>query len=110
MRLTDSTMIRPICGGSRLAVTEPATAGRTAPAVILSAESNNVFPCGWLYEIATEDGPGVAACDALAVGFDNGFMCVNGHEHRNDVEYYTEEEMVGTLRAGFALAANARLM
>lgn len=105
MRLTDSTEIRSICGGSRVAI----FAG-TAPAVILPANHNDVFVCGWAYEIATEDGPGVAECQAVAVGFDNGFLGECGHSHFTDAEYFEAEEVLANARQGFLPPANARYM
>lgn len=105
MRLSDSTQVRVICGGSALAVYDPGK-----PATVFNASADNVFPCGWLYPIVTEDGPGAAECEAPAVGLDNGFVCAHGHSHRSDVEYYEQDEIDHVRRAGHMPAMNARLM
>lgn len=109
MRLTDSTEVRPICGGKLLAVYEP---GKPALLIDVVKHSANVHTCGWEVgpRIIEGDVCGVIFCDALAVGFENGFICTNGHEHHNDAEYFTEEEMRGAINAGHSLPANARLV
>lgn len=116
MRLTDSTVVRQL-GNGRVVVTE----GK-APAVFVPAE--DVFMCGWerpftSAELAERSAHGwypdfpsdlVTICEAKAVGFDNGFACCAGHEHRSDAEYFTEDEAEACLRASGMLPANARLM
>lgn len=106
MRLTDDTVVRQLANGF-LAVSEG-----SKPATLLRPNAESVFTCGWevgplIYE---GDVCGVVYCEANAVGFDNGFACAAGHDHRNDVEYYDEEEMRGAVAAGHALAPNARMI
>lgn len=117
MRLTDSTIVRQL-GNGRIVVTEG-----TAPAVFVSA--TEVFECGDFYEgypafTMSPDYEGdwypdspsdlIQSCTAMRVGFENGSACVAGHVHFTDAEYYTEEEMRGTVNAGYALAPNARMI
>lgn len=106
MRLTDNTVVRQL-GNGFVAVSEG-----SAPATLLRPTADNVFECGWEIgpRIMEGDVCGVIFCYALAVGFDNGFACTAGHDHRNDCEYYTEEEAQGTIDAGYMLASNARII
>ena len=46
-------------------------------------EVTDVFPCGWLVEASSEDGPIVVPCTAVAFGTDRGFTCLYGHGHVN---------------------------
>lgn len=107
MRLTDSTQLHLLANGRFIAISEG-----TAPAKLVSTSDRDVFSCGWLYEGGyTEDGEVfVRSCEALAVGFDNGFVCLHGHDHRNDAEYFTAEEAHGALSGGYGLPYNARII
>lgn len=99
MRLTDSTEIRRLANGRVVIVN-----GTTPVTFVPTAE---VFKCGWWMESSNE---GTVECSAQAVGFDNGFMCTEGHNHHNDAEYYTEDEAEAILRNHGMLAPNARLV
>lgn len=109
MFLTDSTEARQIAGGKAVAVYEPGK-----PALIIQSVTHaaNLFTCGWELGPVYYEGDvvGVDFCTAPAVCFENGFCCTNGHHHRNDAEYYTAEELQGTINAGYALGRNARLV
>lgn len=129
MRLTDSTQVRLIAGGSAVAVFEP---GKPALIIKAKAHAANLFPCGWQYAARIQEicpvhcgcegqhgeiwaeaqasGGYVVTCQAVAVGFENGFICTAGHEHRNDAEYYEEEEVAARRQVGDRIAPNARLM
>lgn len=104
MRLTDSTDIKLLDNGF-LAVFEG-----TGVATLVRPNADNRFECSWLVEDYFEGERYINECGAPAVGFDNGFMCVNGHSHRHDVEYYEADEAAAYVKAGHALAPNARLM
>lgn len=113
MRLTDNTQLRSISYGKYIAVFEMEDTARVSRAAeILAITHDRVFTCGWLIEDGyTEDGDRVVReCGARAVEFINGFACLAGHDHRNDCEYYTEEEAQGTINAGYMLASNARII
>lgn len=109
MFLTDATEVHSICGGKVLAVAEP---GKPALLIDAAKHAANVFTCGWEIGPLVYEGDicGVIFCDAQAVGFENGFICTNGHSHRTDAEYYDAEEAAGLIRDGYALAGNARSM
>lgn len=39
------------------------------------------YPCTWLVQIDTEDGPATVDCGAWATETDRGFTCEAGHSH-----------------------------
>lgn len=43
--------------------------------------AGNRYPCHWLIEIDTEDGPSVVECGAPATETERGFTCEAGHSH-----------------------------
>jgi hypothetical protein len=62
------------------------------------------WPCGWLVEVATEDGPTTRECGAPARARpdDSGWDCENGHEHttmlaraRQGWDYFDDDELAG---------------
>lgn len=77
MLLTDATRVIPVANGKIVAVDQ----GPMTPATVLKADAPNVFPCGWLVPVNTEDGPAAVDCGAPAVGLDNGWTCAHGHIH-----------------------------
>jgi hypothetical protein len=55
---------------------------------VLAAEgracyAGNRYPCYWLIEVDTEDGPSVVECGAWAIETNRGFTCEAGHSHVN---------------------------
>lgn len=103
--MTNATDVRVLRNGF-VAVSEG-----TAPAKLFRPDAPELFRCSWLVPVATEDGPSARDCGAVAVEFDNGFLCEAGHDHYEygTYEYYDEEEMEGARKAG-VLPANARSM
>lgn len=75
--LTDDTRVITPANGKIVVVDN----GPMTPALTLKAEADNVFTCGWLVPVWSEDGPAAAECGAPAVGLDNGWTCANGHIH-----------------------------
>jgi hypothetical protein len=102
MRLTDSTEIRQL-GNGRVVAHEGTNVATFVNPVFM-------FICNWEVGPIICDGDivGVNYCNAAAVGFENGFACVNGHSHRNDVEYFDANEIEAARQGLRLLPTNAR--